>query len=185
MVIEQAEQMNAFNRDDRYYRHFSFSHLYTGIEYDGIASFIGLSLEGEESEKPVPDFKKRELRELCLWLFGSKREEIRPLIRSQNPDLRNLDSVLANREAIAALRDGVDLSLALEISRPSAAVFEESLLASKRSLEKARSLVSTGYDGSEQLLTVADDVAELASDLYRDMYKKRSPRRDHRATRRP
>ena len=185
MVIEQAEQMNAFNRDDRYYRHFSFSHLYTGIEYDGIASFIGLSLEGEESEKPVPDFKKRELRELCLWLFGSKREEIRPLIRSQNPDLRNLDSVLANREAIAALRDGVDLSLALEISRPSSAVFEESLLASKRSLEKARSLVSTGYDGSEQLLTVADDVAELASDLYRDMYKKRSPRRDHRATRRP
>ena len=29
MVIEQAERIRAFDREDRYHRHFSFSHLYT------------------------------------------------------------------------------------------------------------------------------------------------------------
>ena len=52
MVIEQAERMKVFNREDRYNRHFSFSHLYTGLGYDGIASFIGLHPEGEENVEP-------------------------------------------------------------------------------------------------------------------------------------
>ena len=54
MVIEQAERMKVFDRNDRYQKHFSFSHLYTGIDYDGIASYIGLRSETEESEEPVP-----------------------------------------------------------------------------------------------------------------------------------
>ena len=183
MVVEQAERMDAFHREGRYHKQFYFSHLYTGIDYDGIASFIGLQDESEESEDPVPVDKKDELRDLCLWLYGSKKQDIRPVIRSQNPDLRNLDAVVANREAIAALRAGTELSRSFEISRPSGTVFEESLHAAKRNLEKARGLVSTGYDGSEQLLTVADDVAQLASDLYNEMYEKRSPRRERRSAR--
>ena len=184
MVIEQAEEMKVFNREDRYNRHFSFSHLYTGISYDGIAAFIGLRSESEETEEPVPPEKIDELRDLCIWLYGSKKSDIRPVIQSQNPDLRNLDAVVANREAVAALRAGNGLSRAFEISRPSSTVFEESLHAAKRDLEKARGLLSTGYDGSEQLLAVADDVSELASDLYDEMYKKRDPPRRRRAGRR-
>ena len=183
MVIEQAERLRVFDREDRYNKHFAFSHLYTGIGYDGIASFIGLRPETEENEEPVPTEKEDELRELCLWLYGSKREDKRPVIRSQNPDLRDLDTVVANREAVAALRAGKELTLAVEISKPASTVFEASLHAAKRELEKARSLLSTGYDGSEQLLRVADDVAELANDLYEEMYQKRSPRRERRATR--
>ena len=184
MVIEQAERMNVFDREDRYNRHFSFSHLYTGLGYDGIASFIGLSPEEEETEDPVPQEKKTQLGELCLWLYGSKREDKRPVIRTQNPDLRNLNAVVSNREAVAALRDGTELTIAYEKSRPSGSVFEESLYAAKRNLEKSRSLVSTAYDGSDQLLAVAGDVAELAADLHEDMYQKNTPRRDRRTARR-
>ena len=173
MVIEQAERMKVFDREDRYNSHFSFSHLYTGIDYDGIASFIGLRPESEETDEPVPQEKSDELRDLCMWLYGSKRSDIRPVIRSQNPDLRNLDAVVANREAVAALRAGIELTRAYEISRPSSMVFEESLHAAKRDLEKARALLSTGYDGSRQLLVVAGDVSELASDLYAEMDRKR------------
>ena len=181
MVIEQAERLRVFTREDRYNRHFSFSHLYTGIDYDGISSFIGLRPESEETDEPVPPEKSDELRDLCKWLYGSKRDDIRPVIRSQNPDLRNLDAVVANREAVAALRAGNELTRAFEISRPTSTVFEESLHAAKRNLEKARGLLSTGYDGSQQQLSVADDIAELASDLYDEMYKKQRPRRARRA----
>ena len=176
MVIEQAERMKIFSREDRYNRHFSFSHLYTGIGYEGISTFIGLSSENDESEEPVPEGNQAELKDLCLWLYGSQKEDKRPIIQSQNPDLRRLDAVVANREAVAALRAGTELILAYERSRPSTSVFEDSLHAAKRELEKARGLVSTGYDGSDQLLTVADDVAELASDLYDEMYRKNRPR---------
>ncbi len=176
MVIEQAERMKLFDRENRYHRHFSFSHLYTGIGYDGIASFIGLRPETEETEEPVPREKKNELRELCIWLYGSKREDKRPEIQSQNPDLRKLDAVLADGEAVAALRAGIELTLAFDMSKPSSSVFAESLYAAKRNLEKARGLVSTGYDGSDRLLTVANDVAELADDLHHDMDRKYGPR---------
>ena len=181
MVIEQAEGWKVFNREDRSRRHFSFSHLYTGLDYTGISEFIGLSPEADEDPEPVPAEKKEALGELCLWLYGSKKEETRPIVQSQNPDLRRLNDVVANREAVAALRAGTELSYAFEISRPSANVFEESLHAAKRELGKARSMLSTGYDGSPQLLVVAEDVADLAEDLYAEMERKSSPRRRRRA----
>lgn len=169
MVIKQAECMNVFDRMDRWRGHFAFSHLYTGLGYSGISTFIGLRPGSEEEMVPVPIEKKEQLRELFLWLYGSKKEEIRPVIQSQNPDLRKLDTIVSNREAISALRASSDLAYAFEISRPSSNVFEESLLAAKRDLEKARSLVSTGYDHSRHLLTIAEEVARIAEDLWEDM----------------
>ena len=180
MVIEQAERMGTFDRDDRWNRRFAVSHLYTGLDYSGIGSFLGIHPEDEEMTEPVPPENRGELKELFQWLYGSKKDDVRPVIQSQNPDLRRLNAVVANSEAIAALRGGVDLAYAFEISRPSSSVFEESIHAAKRDLEKAHSLLSTGYDGSEQLLFIADDVLTLAEDLFAEMERKRMPRRRRR-----
>ena len=182
MVIEEAERLRVFRREDRWRRHFAFSHLYTGLDYPGISSFIGLRPESIEGEEPVPLEKKGELRELCLWMYGSKKEKTPPVIETQNPHLRQLDAVVSNKEAIAALRSGHDLAYAFEASRPSGTVFEESLLASKRELQKARGMLSTGYDGSEELLRIAGTVATLAEDLYREMDRKRNPSKRKRLT---
>ncbi len=181
MVIEQAEHLKVFHREDRWRNHFPFSHLYTGIGYDGISAFIGLRPETDEDPEPVPLDKKNELGELCRWMYGSKKEEIPPVIETQNPHLRWLDAVVSNKEAVAALRGGQPLANAYEASRPSSTVFEESLLAAKRNLEKARGLLSTGYDGSEELLRRADEVAILADDLHREMSRKRNPHRQRRS----
>lgn len=182
MVIEQAEHMKVFHREDRWRNHFSFSHLYTGIGYDGISAFIGLRPETDEDQEPVPLEKKNELGELCRWMYGSKKEEIPPVIETQNPHLRWLDAVVSNKEAVAALRDGQTLTYSYEASRPSSAVFEESLLASKRELQKARSMLSTGYNGSEELLRIAGSVASLADDLYEEMERKHKPSKKTRLT---
>ena len=182
MVVEQAERLKVFRRDDRWRNHFSFSHLYTGLDYDGIAAFIGLSPETEEDRAPVPVEKKKELGELCLWMYGSKREGVQPVIETQNPHLRQLDAVVGNKEALSALRGGHDLAYAYEASRPSFTVFEESLLTSKRDLQKARGLLSVGYDGSEELLRIAGTVASLADDLYEEMNRKHNPGKKTRMT---
>ena len=177
MVIEQAEREKVYRRDNRYVTRFAFSHLYTGLEYTGIGSFLGLIDADAESTDPVPRDKLRELGELCTWLYGDKRDKRAPVVQRQNPNLRELDAVLGNAEAVAALRADKPLSVALEVSRPSTTVFEDALHAAKRELQTAHGHATTGYDGAKRLLGVAGEICDLADDLYSAMEKKQSPRK--------
>ena len=76
MAIRQAEKAKVFDRDDRWNKHFSFSHFYNGIAFDGISEFIGLS-SGDKTpggdDAPIPEGKEKELGELLVWLYGSKK----------------------------------------------------------------------------------------------------------------
>ena len=177
MVIEQAEREKVYDREDRFRQRFAFSHLYTGLDYDGISSFLSLKGENEETRNPVPKKKMTELGELCVWLYGSKREKKPPVVETQNPDLRNLNAVLSNRQSIAALRAGTELAKAFEISRPPSVVFEEALLSAKRELTTVRAHLTTGYDKSEALLRVAGSIATMADDVYSEMERKYSPQK--------
>lgn len=176
MVLEQAEQAKVYDRDDRFRQRLAFSHLYTGLDYEGIANFLNIAPKESETSTPVPADKQKELGELCTWLYGSKKQQLPPVVETQNPDLRRLNAVLTNREAIAALRAGNELSKAFEISRPPTALFEEALLAAKRDLTSARATLTTGYDNSEALLRIAGSIANMADDIYTEMERKRSPK---------
>ena len=180
MVVEQAERVGAYQRSDRWRGHFAFSHLYVGLQYPGVSAFLDLRPESDEKRDPVPANNKPKLRELLVWMYGSRSEKKPPVIQSQNPHLRQLDAVLANTEALAAMRNGVELSVAFEASRPSTNLFEEALVGAKQNLEKARGVLSTGYDGSKALLGVASAVADLAYDLHEEMERKSTPRRSRR-----
>jgi hypothetical protein len=174
MVLEQAERENVYDREDRFRTRLAFSHLYTGLTYDGISSFIDIKGADQESQDPVPKNKLKELGELCVWLYGSKKENRPPVVESQNPDLRRLNSILENREAVAALRADAELPKAFEISRPPSSVFEEALLTAKRELTTARAYLTTGYDGSDALLRISGSVANMADDLYTEMERKQN-----------
>ena len=182
MVIEQAEREKVYDREDRFRQRFAFSHLYTGLDYDGISSFLSLRTENAESEAPVPKEKVSELGELCVWLYGSKKAKKPPVVESQNPYLRQLDAVVKDREAVAALRSGTELTKAFEISRPASTVFEEHLLAAKRELTTARAYFTSGYDKSEALLRIAGTIAEMADDIYNEMDRKRNAGKKQRLT---
>lgn len=169
MVLEQAKREKVYDTENRTTPRIYFSHLYTGLDSPGFSSFLKLKPKESETDSPVAQDRLGELGEVCNWLFGNKKEDKQPVIRTQNPDLRRLDAVLLDREATAALRAGEDLATAWEMGRPSEQVLEEALLAAKRNLLKASSYVSTGYDKSESLLKVAGTVAELADSLYDQM----------------
>lgn len=171
MVLEQAESMGVFERKNKYKEHFSFSHLYTGISYPGMSKFIGLKSNNWEDKNPVHPGKKRELGELCLWMFGNKEQNRPPIIQSQNPNLRQLEAVISNLEALESLREDYDLKTAFELTRPSTSVFQESLIAAKRNLYKSRAVLSIGYNGSPELLEIAREISILSDDLHNDMKK--------------
>lgn len=175
MVLEQAEREGVYSRDNVYRKRIAFSHLYTGLDYEGIGEFISISPKEVETESPVPKEKTKELGELLVWLYGNKEENRPPVVETQNPDIRRLNAVVANREARAALRAGEELSKAYEISRPATSVFEESLLAAKRELTTARASLSVGYDNSMELLKIAGSIANIAEDMYNEMERKAIP----------
>jgi hypothetical protein len=172
MVLEQAEEEDVFDRDDRTKQHFSFSHLTTGLGYVGIQTFLGLPRGDDKTigkRRPVPKSHVKQLGEFLIWLYGRKSDDTEPVVQSQNPDLRRLDTILKNKEATAALRKGLTLNVSLEISKGDDRVFRESLVAAKQSLQKARGTVLTGYDGSGDLLETAEDIADLARSVLTDM----------------
>ncbi len=174
VVLEQAERLRVFKKGDRWKKHFSFSHLYTGLDYQGIQSFLGLREEVDDATDFVPKDKKGELGELFLWLYGSKKNDKAPIVKSQNPDLRRLDAVLNNIESRAALRNGYSLDYAFKASQPASRRFSEALQRSKADLESARALLSEGYDDTPQLLSMAKAVRNLACDLYDEMIRRGS-----------
>jgi hypothetical protein len=172
-VIEQAERSGKFDRADIKAPRLYFSHLYTGLSYDGIKEFIGIKDISEEASNPVPADKLDNLGELLLWFFGSERQEVEPVIQSQNPDLRRIEAVIKNKESLFALRDGVPLAVAYDISQPKDETFEQSLLEAKRALQKAQSYQTEGFDGKdESLLIQAASVAKIAEELYQAMEQK-------------
>lgn len=172
-VIEQAEKLGVFDRMDVQASRLYFSHLYTGLTYEGFKNYIGITGVPEDQPDPVPANKKEELGELLTWIYGSKKKEMLPAVQSQNPDIRRLEAVLKNNEALHALRDGVPLYVAYEVSQPKEETFEQSLLEAKRALQKAHSYQTEGFDGQdESLMRHAAAIAKLAEELYEVMEKK-------------
>ncbi len=142
-----------------------------------ILYFLNVKSEDIDTKDYVPKNKSKELEEVCLWLFGSKKSSIEPVVQSQNPDLRNLNSVLKSREATAYLRRHGNLAQALDITRPAENIFEEELFSAKGSLIKAKGFLAQGYNGSGQLLSLAGTIAELADDIYEEMERKKEPKK--------
>ena len=169
MVLEQAEKAGVFDREDRYNTRFAYSHLWTGLGYAGFQEFLGLTPEKGYKPNPVPKNKLDNLNELCLWLYGSKQEDKAPLIRSQNPDLRNLDEVLRSPNGLAALRSSLPLETCLKAGRGDERLLREAIVLAEQKLKEARGLVLTGYHGDPELLKKAEVISTLADSIVKDM----------------
>lgn len=171
MVLEQANKEKVYYYDDIQANRIYFSHLYTGLQREGIREFLDIKNVEDEDPNPVPSDKLKDLGQLLEWLYGSKRNDTQPIIKSQNPDLKHLDEVLQNTEAVAALKAGESLSYSYELSRPTDTIFEENLLQAKRSLTKAKGIITDAYEGEESLLRVSGSIADLADSIYNEMEK--------------
>ena len=175
MIIEQAESAKLFDRSDVAKSRFHFNYVYTGMDYPGFRSFLGLERRAVPECKPVPAAKLKHLGELLVWLYGSKQSNKPSLIKSQNPDLKTLDTVLQSEKGIKALRDGLPLAVAEDISIGDERLFSKSIQQAKIALQKALGTVTTGFatDDSDSL-KVASDIESLARDLLDAMMQKRT-----------
>jgi hypothetical protein len=186
MIVEQAEDANIFKRSDIAKNKFHFNYIYTGMDYPGIVNFLGLRSKGTTPRKPVPTSKLKNLGDLMVWLYGRDSSETPSLIRSQNPDLKTLDTVLLTERGVRALRDGLPLSVAHDISQGDERIFRQSLQQAKQGLQKAHGTLTTGFSANDlEVIQLGEEVESLAHDLVDAMQAKRAKdRREARQVKR-
>jgi hypothetical protein len=172
-VLDQAEQANLFDITDRTKKSFSFSHLYTGLSYEEFTNYLGIDRPDRAADpdrNPVPQRKFEELRNLLIWLYGSKERDLEPVVRSQNPDLGKLRNVLSAPAAIAMLAERHDLDDAIVTATPADLRFNTHLISANAELHNAISTLE-GFDPQNQpeLQTIADSVVKRANLIKRSI----------------
>ena len=78
VVLEQAERIGAYQRDDRWHGHFVLSRLCSALQYPSVREFLGLRSNDDDNQDPVPVEKTAQLRDLLVWLYGSRSEKKAP-----------------------------------------------------------------------------------------------------------
>ena len=178
MVVEQAEEEDVFSRDTIAKKKFHFNYIYTALENEHFRRFLGIKDKGRGLKRPVPQTHIKRLGELLTWLYG--KDDTPSLIVSQNPDLGILANTLSDPGGVKALRAGLPLSVAHDISLGDEQIFRRALHDTKTSLQRALGTLSTGFtETNGDLLQMAITIENLAADLVDGMQT------NARVTRRP
>ena len=171
-VLDQAAQNGLFDVEDRVPLKFNFSHLYTALARSQYMEYLGLPrgwAQYDPEPDPVQAERMPELRRVLRWIYGSKLDDERPVVKKQNPDIKRLGEVLAKPEAVHELRVTRSLDRAHEVAEPVTARFTRSLIDARRALQAAVGSVRA-YDGwDESLLEVSEDIKETADVLHSRM----------------
>ncbi len=174
-VLEQAESANIFSISNRKITKFNFSHLYTALSRSTYMDYLGLATAWSRYDPkpdPVPIENLPRLRDVLIWIYGSKEEESEPVVQSQNPDIKNLGEVLTSAEGIHILRAGGTLAEAHASTRSADETLSQSLIRARSTLRDAANNLR-GFDGHDQsLLNIAEDVSESAQTILDRMKKK-------------
>ncbi|KWI23518.1 hypothetical protein WM04_29040 [Burkholderia ubonensis] len=169
-VLEQAQKKGLFNIANRSNNgRFAFSHLYTALGRKEYLEFLGLESgwNAAPSDTPIKKHYLDNLEETLLYLYGSKKDDKRSLIESQNPDLRKLGLCLVNSRALTKLRNGATLTVSYaEID--GAGQFNEALVLAESKLDTAMRLIAK-YDHDPEILVVAEDILQKAQFIYKFM----------------
>ena len=175
-VLDQARDETLFDMEDRHTVKLNFSHLYTALSRSQYMEYLGLGAawaRHDPRRDQVPRDKLEELRKVLLWIYGSKRDGVRPVVRTQNPDIKHLGEVLAHAEGLHVLETTRDLDAAHASTEPVDKHFTASLIRARDNIRDAVASLRA-YDGRDQsLLDIAEDVRETAEIVHARMLKKR------------
>jgi ParB-like chromosome segregation protein Spo0J len=172
-VLDQARDLKLYDIKDRWPgKRFAFSHLYTALTRPGYREYLGLGDEwrSEDPEpNPVPKKNLENLQQVLLWLYGSKPDGKKPVINSQNPDLKYLGAVLQSPRARINMLARHNLAEAYAQVERKGARFEGHLVNAQQEVELALGQI-TGYDPEDStLLGVAKELRNSTEQLYDSM----------------
>lgn len=178
-VLEQAEKSGFLKKEKIELDRFYFSHLYTILQFPKTRKFLGIKEKTADDlfqKNPIPRKLFPNLKILLLFLFGNEDGSIQPIIKSQNPDLRNLNNILGSKEAFNFLKDNYQEIGALEIALSYAGIpdyiLEDLIYKTLNSLRKVKSMMYKYRENSEIYKSVKE-IEEITFDIIKEMESKK------------
>lgn len=173
-LLDQAREKRVFTIEGRFPsgRPFAFSHLYTALTRPGFQDYLGLPTDWRQREPqidPVPEERLSNLHQILIWLYGSKDEDIPPIVKTQNPHVKQLNEVLQKPLARKTLIARNDLREAYELVHTPRDQFETALLNAHQHAEEALSKVSAFGGDDVTLIQAAESLMNTTRILHRNM----------------
>ena len=101
-----------------------------------------------------------------------RRDDVQPVVVTQNPDVKQLAEILDSAEGLAVLRSTRSLRDAYADTGPADRRFREALVLARQHIREAVNNLR-GFDGQDKaLVDIAEDVLETASVVYKRMKKR-------------
>lgn len=179
-VLKQAEDEGLIEPPK--IQNFAFSHLYIILGYSETKKFLGIrqNKEGLLSDNPVPTEKIPSLKLLIEFIYGDKEGKKRPVVKSQNPDIRRLNSVFGDRKALNSLTENSQELRALENAFMSTGEedysFEKFVSKALETIKKASGNAHL-YKGDEEILGDVEEISVIVKELIERMKKKIKPKK--------
>lgn len=175
LILEQAEAAKIWTIQDRANPgRFAFSHLSTAIGRKEYQEHLGLgSWSDTPPLKPIKKEKLKNLDEVLSFIYGSKSSDQPALVKSQNPDLKDLGLAIVNPDARLVLKNKGSLDDARDAFKNPDQAFHDAIIAANIKLRRAIDLI-TKYDGSDKAINaVVEEVFERADTLNTMTRKKK------------
>jgi hypothetical protein len=172
-VLDQAKKQKVYDLADRSSgRAFAFSHLYTALTRTGFQDYLGLPADWRRDDptpNPVPKDNLENLRQVLVWLYGSKQDGISPVVTSQNPHVKMLDEILQKPIAKKTMLARNKLSEAYTLVNTPSVQFETALLNAYQNAEDALSKISGYTEDDPSLVQAADSLRKTSRIIFNTM----------------
>jgi hypothetical protein len=183
LILEQAEKAQVWSVKDRYVTRgrFAFSHLYTAIQRGEYQDYLGLT-DGWSDTPPLEPIKKKflpKLGEVLAYIYGSKSDDRPNLVKSQNPDLKDVGLAIAHPEARLILWNRGTLDEARDGLKDPSDAFHDALITTNLKLGRAIQLLPKYSGGRSDIDELVSQIFEQGDTLQTMVQKKRSRAKTH------
>ncbi|MGB4117394.1 MAG: hypothetical protein WBK51_12705 [Polaromonas sp.] len=169
LMLDQAKDAKVWSLDDRPIAkgRFGFSHLYTAIGREEFQEFLGLTNGWSSTPplKPITKPKLKNLGEVLGYLYGSISDDRASLIKSQNPDLKDIGLAIANSDARLVLKNRGSLDDARDALKNPSDAFLDALVAASLRLTKAVNLLAKYPGKNPKVEALVEEIFENADTL--------------------
>ena len=142
-----------------------FSRLYDSLRFKGLSEFLSIDLE---KTKPLENVSKKNLEELCIWIYEKNEGQTR-LGDSRN--LKILDKVVQSEEALKAFRAGKTLNESSNYSGLPEEMFSENIFKSFNYIQEAVNVSARTNKVTDIDLTNIKQIIKFSEMLYRTFRK--------------
>lgn len=175
LLLEQVTDAKLWSIKDRYNPgRFAFSHFYTALGRKEYRQHIGLEESWSDTPPltPLKEDKLPKLAEVLFFIYGSRSSDQLALVKSQNPDLKDLGLALIDEKARFVLKSKGTLDDARDQMKAPSVAFFDSIISASLKLKRAMDLLPK-YDGSDREINTQIDELFEQSDTIKTMVSKK------------